>query len=96
LLVVTPQDALVLKWADEAGAAIHLALRSQADRGIPLPDTEPVTMQYMVDRFGIALPPGVPYGVDPAVLDLKRSFLQLPDLLWPKQTTQSTSNEPPR
>jgi hypothetical protein len=82
LLIVSPQDALVLKWADEAGAAMHVALRSHDDAGVPLPSTEPVTLQYMVDRFNIALPPGLEYGVQPAVEELERGFLQLPDKLW--------------
>lgn len=91
LLTVSPQDALVLKWAGEAGAAMHVVLRSQADVGIPLPNTEPVTLQYMVDRFNMAMPPGLDFGAEPAVRQLERSFLQLPDKLWIR--TQTTSGE---
>jgi Flp pilus assembly protein CpaB len=95
LLIVTPQDALVLKWADEMGAALHVVLRSQADAGVRLADTEAVTFQYMVDRFNIALPPRLEYGVEPAVEELRRSFLELPDKLWIRtQTTQTET--PPR
>ena len=80
LLVVSPQEALVLKWSIEQKAPMHLVLRSYADAGVRLPDTESVTLQYMVDMFNIALPPGLPYGIEPAVLELERTLLQLPDL----------------
>lgn len=95
LLIVSPQDALVLKWADEAGAAIHIVLRSYADIGVRLPDTEAVTLQYMVDRFNIALPPGLPYGIEPAVRELERSLLKLEEKLWPTQQ-QTGTGAPPR
>ena len=97
LLIVSPQDALVLKWADEAGAAMHVVLRSYEDAGVSLPDTEAVTMQYMVDRFNIALPPGLAYGVEPAAQKLERSFLRLPEKLWNPWSAQPSGTEaPPR
>jgi Flp pilus assembly protein CpaB len=97
LLVVSPQDALVLKWADEAGAALHVVLRSHEDAGVSLPDTEAVTLQYMVDRFNMAMPPGLEFGVEPAATDLARSFLRLPEQLWNPWSTQPTqTTTPPR
>lgn len=98
VLVVSPQDALVLKWADEQGAAMHLALRSYADTGIRLPDTEAVTFQYMVDRFNIAMPPGLAYAVEPAAFQLQRTFLKLPEQLWNPWSTQQIEDQtaPPR
>jgi Flp pilus assembly protein CpaB len=97
LLVVSPQDALVLKWAGDAGAGMHLVLRSYADTGVRLPNTEPVTMQYMTDLFNIALPPDLDYGVDPAVRQLERTLLQELDRLWPvQQTTTTDTQSPPR
>ena len=99
VLVVSPQDALVLKWAGEMGSPMHVVLRSYADAGIRLSDTEPVTFQYMVDRFNLALPPGLSYGVEPAVRQLERSFLKLPDKLWEQwsvQTTTTGTEGPPR
>lgn len=97
VLVVSPQDALVLKWAGEAGAAFHVVLRSFADAGVRLPDTEAVTLQYMVDRFNIGLPPGLAYGYEPAVNELERSFLTLPEQLWNPWSTQSQeTGTPPR
>jgi Flp pilus assembly protein CpaB len=79
LLIVSPQEALVLKWCIEQQAPMHLVLRSHADAGVRLPDTEPVTLQYMTTMYNIALPPGLPYGVEPAVRTLERSLLTLPD-----------------
>jgi len=77
LLVVSPQDALVLKWGEEAGGAMHIVLRSYEDAGVRLPDTEPVTLQYMRERFNFSLPLGLDFGIDPAVRELERSFLGL-------------------
>jgi hypothetical protein len=95
LLVVSPQDALVLKWGEEAGGAMHIVLRSYEDAGVRLPDTEPVTLQYMAERFNITLPLGLDFGVEPAVRRLERSFLGLEDVpleLVPAIATQT----PPR
>jgi Flp pilus assembly protein CpaB len=98
LLTVSPQDALVLKWAGEAGAAMHVVLRSHEDAGVRLPDTEPVTLQYMVDRFNIGLPPGLAYGPQPASRVLERGLLTLPEKLWEPWSTLTTQTEegPPR
>jgi hypothetical protein len=99
LLIVSPQDALVLKWSIERGAAIHVVLRSYSDVGQRF-RTEAVTLQYMVDQFNIGLPPGLEYGIDPVVRQLERSFLELPKvpLDFSQQTTGSTSGSsaPPR
>jgi pilus assembly protein CpaB len=101
LLIVSPQDALVLKWSIERGAAIHVVLRSYSDVGQRF-RTEAVTLQYMVDQFNIGLPPGLEYGVDPVVRELERSFLELPDdpldfsQQTPGTTSGSGSSAPPR
>jgi Flp pilus assembly protein CpaB len=96
LLIVSPQETLVLKWCIEQKAPMHLVLRSHADAGVRLPDTEAVTLQYMTTMYAIALPPGLPYGIEPAVRALERSLLLLPDtplILAPPQTQSDT---PPR
>jgi hypothetical protein len=94
---------LVLKWSIEQGAALHIVLRSYSDAGVRLPDTETVTLQYMMDRFNIALPPGLEYGIEPAIEhnrlpltihELRRIFLELPDeKLWPTQQTEDGAPE---
>jgi len=70
-LIVTPQDAMVLKYAEESGASIDLVLRSAGDAD-KLIATESVTLQYIFDRFNVELPPKLPYGVAPAVQSLQR------------------------
>jgi hypothetical protein len=68
-LIVTPQDAMVLKYAGEIGASIDLVLRSSADTG--LISTTSVTLQYIFDRFEIEQPPKLPYGLTPPLRSLQ-------------------------
>lgn len=68
-LAVTPQDALVLKYAEEAGASMDLVLRAAGDE-TPV-STEAVTLQYIFDRFNMQLPPKLPYGITPPVTQLR-------------------------
>jgi pilus assembly protein CpaB len=68
-LIVTPQDAMVLKYAEEVGASVDLVLRSAEDTGEIT--TEAVTLQYIFDRFDIELPPKLPYGVTPPLKSLR-------------------------
>ncbi len=69
-LIVTPQDAMVLKYAEEVGASIDFVLRSSKDHEGSI-DTEMVTLQYVFDRFTIELPPKLPYGTTPPVRSLR-------------------------
>jgi pilus assembly protein CpaB len=60
-LAVEPQDALVLLWARQTEMYMELALRapgSEEERYQP----EAVTLQYMLTRFNIAVPPKLEYG----------------------------------
>jgi Flp pilus assembly protein CpaB len=60
-LAVDPQDALVLLWARQSEMYMELALRgsgAQEERYQP----EAVTLQYMLTRFSIAVPPRLEYG----------------------------------
>ena len=59
MLEVDPQEALVLKWLRETGASIDLVMRSARDEGVH--STEAVTLQYMIDRYQISLPPKLPH-----------------------------------
>jgi len=70
-LVVTRQDAMVLDHALAAGARINLLLRPAGDTG--LVTTDSVTLQYIMDRFRIELPPKLPYGVTPPLMRLERT-----------------------
>jgi hypothetical protein len=59
---VDPQDALVLKYAREMGAQIDLVLRAAGDKESRF-STEAVTLQYMFERFRIAIPPKLDYTI---------------------------------
>ncbi len=67
ILVVDPQDALVLKALVELQADIDLALRPAGDHDIVT--TDPVSMEYILTRYGVSLPPKLPYGVIPPAMN---------------------------
>ncbi|MEJ2209219.1 MAG: Flp pilus assembly protein CpaB [Anaerolineae bacterium] len=60
-VMVTPQDALVLKLAREQGLSIDLAVRAQDDAQQFA--TQQVTLDYIMARFGVSLPGQQPYTV---------------------------------
>jgi pilus assembly protein CpaB len=55
ILLVTPQQALILQWLREQDAIVDLALRGPLDFA-PV-DTAAVNLQYLFDNFNITLPP---------------------------------------
>jgi pilus assembly protein CpaB len=61
-VAVTPQQALVLKYAQEAGADMDLVLRSPRDAALEL-ETESVTLEYLMESFSIEQPAKLPYGI---------------------------------
>ena len=61
-LMLEPQDALVLKLAREYDASIDLAVRAEED-GQPFA-TQQVTLDYILTRFGVSLPPKQPYTIE--------------------------------
>lgn len=61
-VMVTPQDALVLKLAREVEARIELAVRAEDDA--QLFTTQQVTLDYILARFGISLPTKQPYTLE--------------------------------
>lgn len=62
ILVVSQQDALVLKYARENNFILDLVLRAAGDEA-PVA-TEAVTLEYMIRRFNITLPPQLQYYLD--------------------------------
>lgn len=62
LLIVSPQQALILQWLRESDAIIDLALRGATDRA-PV-DTSTVTLQYLFDNFNITLPPKLDFAIN--------------------------------
>jgi pilus assembly protein CpaB len=62
ILIVGPQQALLLQWLRESDAIIDLALRGATDRA-PV-DTSTVTLQYLFDNFNVTLPPKLDFAVN--------------------------------
>ena len=68
-LVVSPQDSLVLNYINRiverypGAVVVTLTLRSAGDTSRV--ETESVTLQYMFEKFNIALPAKLNYGVNP-------------------------------
>jgi len=54
-LLLSQQDALVLKYLREIGAIVDLALRNPDDKSVV--STEAVTIEYILRRFNIPIPP---------------------------------------
>ncbi len=54
-LLLPQQDALVLKYLREIGAIVDLALRNPDDKNVV--STEAVTIEYILRRFNIPIPP---------------------------------------
>ncbi|MBN1221030.1 MAG: Flp pilus assembly protein CpaB [Anaerolineae bacterium] len=68
-LAVTPQDALVLLWLRQSGIYAEMALRSANEENADHL-TEAVTLQYMLTRFNIAVPPKIEF-IMASIEDLK-------------------------
>lgn len=58
-LLLPQQDALVLKYLREIGAIVDLALRNPDDQSVV--STEAVTLEYILRRFNIPVPPKLDY-----------------------------------
>jgi Flp pilus assembly protein CpaB len=71
-LIVTPQDALAMEWALNAGANMTLTLRGPGDATDET--TSSVTLQYLIDNYDIAVPSKLPYGLEPVLQAPSRSF----------------------
>jgi pilus assembly protein CpaB len=69
-LAVTPQDAVVLAWIIEARLPVTLALRSAGDASRSA--TQAVTLDYMVENYGINPPPKRQYSIEPAIRSIRQ------------------------
>lgn len=61
-LIVSPQDAVTLNYLMLAGARLNLVLRAAGDTDTI--QTEPVTLQFILDQYGIPIPAKLPYGME--------------------------------
>ncbi|MGF1506102.1 MAG: SAF domain-containing protein, partial [Anaerolineae bacterium] len=66
-LIMTRQDALVLKYSLEIGADIDLVLRSALDDNITDIATDTVTLNYILDVYGVDVPDPLEVATDPRV-----------------------------
>ncbi len=64
-LAVTPQDALVLMWLRQNFIYSEMALRAAGEENADHL-TEAVTLQYMLTRFNIAVPPKIEFVMSPS------------------------------
>jgi Flp pilus assembly protein CpaB len=86
-VAVSPQDAVVLTWFVEAKIPFTFALRSAATT--TLPQTDAVTLDYIMERFNIAVPEKFNYSIEPAIRSIRR--LEVGD-----QITLQESNPAPQ
>lgn len=59
-LAVNPQDALVMLWLRQSGIYSEMALRAAGEENADHL-TEAVTLQYMLTRFNVAVPPKIEF-----------------------------------
>lgn len=76
-LAVTPQDALVLLWLRQSGIYSEMALRAAGEEDADH-FTEAVTLQYMLTRFNIAVPPKIEFIMATSITELAE---QEPDIV---------------
>jgi pilus assembly protein CpaB len=62
VLAVTPQDALVLSFAQRVNANVDFALRAVGDQA--LFQTNAVTLEYLIETYNISVPPKLEFGID--------------------------------
>ena len=70
---MTPQDAVTLNYLIYSGAELTLVLRPSEDD--TLVQTESVTLQFLMDQYGIPVPVKLPYGMEPGVIELVAPIL---------------------
>lgn len=79
-LAVTPQDALVLLWLRQNGIYSEMALRTAGEEEADHL-TEAVTLQYMLTRFNIAVPPKIEFVMAPSITELKEQTQEVSETI---------------
>lgn len=69
-LAVTPQEAVVLAYYNEARIPITFALRSATDTSLQA--TTAVTLDFIMNEYGIQLPASLPYSFQPAITSVRQ------------------------
>ena len=75
-LAVTPQDSLVLLWLRQSGIYNEKALRAAGEEEADHL-TEAVTLQYMLTRFIIAVPPKIEFVMATSLQDLEDQSIEI-------------------
>ncbi len=75
-LAVTPQDALVLLWLRQNGIYTEMALRAAGEENADHL-TEAVTLQYMLTRFNIAVPPKIEFVMASSLSELEQQISEV-------------------
>lgn len=75
-LIVNPQDAVTLNYLILSGAKLNLVMRGAGDNDRIA--TEAVTLQYILDFYGIPNPAKLPYGMEPRLDALPNSVQPFP------------------
>ncbi|MGJ3238493.1 MAG: Flp pilus assembly protein CpaB [Anaerolineae bacterium] len=73
-LAVRPQDAVTLTYFSEASIPMTFALRSARTQG--LPDTTPVTLNYILQTYNIQVPERLNFGIEPAIRSIRGITLE--------------------
>lgn len=73
-IAVLPQDAVILTYMIEAKMPMTFVLRSARAQG--LPNTDPVTLNYIMGRYGVLPPDRFNYAIEPAIRDIRGISLQ--------------------
>lgn len=69
-LAVTPQEANVLAWLNEAHVPMTLVLRNPRDPAAQ--QLAPVTLRYIVENYQVQVPPRLPYALEPALRSVRQ------------------------
>lgn len=83
-LAVSPQQAVILTYMVEAGTPMTFVLRSARAQG--LPNTDPVTLSYIMSRYGVVPPDRFNYTIEPAIRSIRGITLE--DIGGPDETEE--------
>jgi pilus assembly protein CpaB len=73
-LAVLPQDAVIMSYMIEAKMPLTFVLRSARAQG--LPNTDPVTLSYIMGRYGVLPPDRFNYAIEPTLHDIRSLTLE--------------------
>lgn len=69
-LAVTPQEAVILNYLIESRVPMTFILRSAGDRSRP--ETTPVTLQFIMDTYGLTVPARANFSIEPAIRSIRQ------------------------